>query len=461
MITAVALLNVLFDLITLYTVNHRDLVSETWNLLAHIVYLLSILGYIYLLFIYMRSYLEVRLKFSKTVKIIQSLPLIISAVGILTLPIIYVHGKTTDYSLGPKAYALYGSVIIYLILILYYCLRYWEIMNVEKRMAIILAVPIFVTVSLIQMAFPETLLEVVAATMILLGLILSNENTEKYMDEKTSLFNQYSFETVMEELDFEKQKISIAVLCFCKTENSLDWKQDYLILQDICKELRQRLLNAYRVCENGVVFISSSKSKAEMILEEVRNVIGNQYGSEGFCVESQLFSGEDTATKHSCMQKIIAFCTETGTHFAYIDYLTHIYNRNALERDLENVDREAQGCYIIADLNNLKVVNDTIGHSAGDELLQGFAGLLEQVVGNNGRAYRQGGDEFAVLYRQDAQEFLRELAGKCKAYNQSRNVPISYAIGYCGFGEDDFMDIADQRMYENKRKMKQQQKLHN
>lgn len=460
MITSVTLLNVLFDLITLYTVNHREQVPEPWNLLAHIVYLLSILGYLYLLFIYMRSYLEARLKFSRTVRICQSLPVIISALGILTLPITYVHGKTTDYSLGPKAYALYGSVIIYLILILYYCLRYWEIMNVEKRMAILLAVPIFVIISLIQMVFPETLLEVVAATMILLGLMLSNENTEKYMDEKTSLFNQYSFEMVLEEFDFEKQKINLAVLCFCKTENNLDWKQDHLILQDICRELRQRLLNAYHVCENGVVFISSSKSKAEMVLEEVKNVIGDQYGSKGFCVETHLFSGEDTATKHGCMQKVIAFCTETGARFAYIDYLTHIYNRNALERDLENVDRESQGCYIIADLNNLKVVNDTIGHSAGDELLQGFAGLLEQVVGNNGRAYRQGGDEFAVLYRQDAQEFVRELAGKCRECNQSRNVPISYAIGYSGFGEADFIDMADQRMYENKRKMKQQQNLH-
>lgn len=455
MLTGVALVNVLFDLITLYTVNHRDTVSEPWNLLAHIVYLLSILGYIYLLFIYMRSYLEIRLKFSQMVRFCQSLPVILSALGILTLPITYVHGNTTDYSLGPKAYALYGSVIIYLILILYYCLRYWEILNVDKRMAIILAVPIFVTISLVQMFFPETLLEVAAATMILLGLMLSNENTEKYMDEKTALFNQYSFETVLEELDFEKQKISTAVLCYCKTENNLDWKQDHLILQDICGELRQRHMSAYHVCENGVVFVSSSRGKAEMVLEEVKNTIGNQYGSQGICVEAMLFTGVDTATKHSCMQKIIAFCAETGTRFAYIDYLTHIYNRNALERDLENVNRDSRGWYIMADLNNLKVVNDTIGHSAGDELLQGFAALLEQVAGNNGRVYRQGGDEFVVLYMQDAQEFAQKLAERCRECNQSRNVPISYAIGYCGFGEEDFIDMADQRMYENKRKVKQ------
>lgn len=77
--------------------------------------------------------------------------------------------------------------------------------------------------AVIQMLIPETLVVVVCATLILLGLILSNENTEKYVDDKTMLFNQYSFEKVLEEFDFEKQKPVIAVFCFCKTENSLDW----------------------------------------------------------------------------------------------------------------------------------------------------------------------------------------------------------------------------------------------
>ena len=83
------------------------------------------------------------------------------------------------------------------------------------------------------------------------------------------------------------------------------------------------------------------------------------------------------------MQNIIAFCTEIGQHFAYTDYLTHIYNRNAFERDLKKLDENSDGYYIIADLNNLKVVNDTVGHSAGDELLSSFAGLLNEAVPHN------------------------------------------------------------------------------
>lgn len=458
----IALLNALFDLITVYTVNHRDVVPDFVNLAAHIIYLMSILGFIYLLFLYMRSYLEAHMKFSKAVRVCHSLPFILSTIGIFILPITYVQGKITDYSLGPKAYALYVSIVIYLILLLYYCLRYWELLDGDKRMAIILAVPIYIITSAIQMVLPETLIAILCSTLIMLGLILSNENTEKYVDEKTALFNRYSFEKVLEEFDFEKQKMLIAVLCFCKLESSLDWKQDVLILQNIYNGMKAYRLQGYRICENGVVFIGSSKEKAGMILEEIKSSIEGRYGKDSISIETKLLSGEDTATKHVCMQNIIAFCTEAGSHFAYIDYLTHIYNRNALERDLAKLQAEVGGYYIIADLNDLKMVNDTIGHSAGDELLQGFAALLETVAGDKGRAYRQGGDEFAVLYRGDAKEFVDDLEKQCKKHNRSSNIPISYAIGYCELSNEDFLNAADQMMYENKKyikKQKQEEKL--
>lgn len=454
---AVAVVHSVFDLITICTVNHREVVPESVNLTAHIVYLLSILGFIYFLFLYMRSYLEINLKFSRAVRILHSLPVAVSTVGILVLPITYVHGKTTDYSLGPKAYALYASLVIYLILILYYSLRYWGIMDGDKRMAIILAVPIYVVTAMIQMMIPETLVAVVCSTLILLGLILSNENTERYVDENTTFFNQYSFEKVLEEFDFDRQKLVIAILCFCKTENHLDWKQDIQILNDIHKEIRQYRLYGYRVGENGVVFISSTEEKIQTVLERVKSNIEDKYDKETVSIETKVLSGDSTAAKYDCMRNIISFCTEVGSRLAYIDYLTNIYNRNALERDLEKrqENENSNTYYFIADLNDLKIVNDSIGHSAGDKLLQGFARLLADAVGENGRAYRQGGDEFAVLCGKDAQEFMRDLEQKCRVYNQSSAVPINYAIGYCLLEDEGFRDVADQMMYEDKRRKKQ------
>ncbi|MCM1127865.1 MAG: GGDEF domain-containing protein [Lachnospiraceae bacterium] len=453
-LTIVALINSSFDLITLCTVNHMDVVPEFVNLVVHIVYLMSILGFVFLLYLYMRSYLETTLKFSKWTKILHSLPLVLSTVGIFVLPITYVQGKTTAYSLGGKAYALYGSLVVYLVLILYYCLRYWKLLDGEKRVAIILAVPLFVATALIQMMIPETLLVVVCSTLILLGLILSNENVEKYLDEKTALFNQYAFETVLDDYDFEKQKIVAAVLCFCKTESRMDWKQDVLILNDIYKELKQYRLYGYRAGENGVVFIGSAKERLAVILEKIKQKIENTYGSENISIETKLLAGNDVDTKYSCMRNIISFCTESGSRLAYIDYLTNIYNRNALERDLAKQQEKKTVSYLLADLNGLKIVNDTIGHSAGDKLLQDFAVMLMGAVGDEGRVYRQGGDEFAVLYEKDAQIFIRNLEKRCGDYNKACAVPISYAIGYSLLENENFRNDADQMMYADKRRKK-------
>ena len=343
-----------------------------------------------------------------------------------------------------------------MILILYYCLRYWGILDMEKRIALILAVPIYTVISFVQILNPETLVAVVASTLILLGLILSNENTEKYLDEKTPLFNRYSFEIVLDEFDFERQSIIVGILCFCKTENSLDWEQDNRLLQDIYQNMKSYHLWGYRISENGVVFVGSTKDKTQMVLDEIKCKIEDKYGKDHISIETKMIADDDAATGHSCMTNIIAFCTEAGRHFAYIDYLTHIYNRNALERDLILLQENGNGYYIIADLNDLKLVNDTIGHSAGDELLQSFAGMLAGIAGMDGKAYRQGGDEFAVLYRKDAQEFVNRLAEQCRKDNLTRNIPISYAIGYCGISKEDYMNIADQMMYADKRRIKEQ-----
>lgn len=453
---AAALCNTSFDLITICTVNHRDVVPDLLNLTAHIIYLMSILSFIYLLFVYMRSYLETNLKFSKTLKILHGVPFAMSTVGILTLPITYVKGITTDYSLGPKAYALYGSLVVYLLLILYYCLRYWKLLDEEKRLAIILAVPLYVITAVIQMAIPETLVVVVCSTMILLGLILSNENAEKYVDKKTALFNQYAFEKVLEEFDFEKQKPIIAVFCFCRTEKSMDWDQGAVLLKDIYKEIKQYHLHGYRVCENGVALIGNAEDRVRSALEKVETLVEGRYGKEVIETETKILTGNAVGTKNRCIQSIIVFCTEVYSRFAYIDHLTNIYNRNALERDLENMQESEAAYYFIADLNNLKIVNDTIGHSAGDKLLRDFARVLTDAVGDGGRAYRQGGDEFAVLYRNDAQSLIQDLEEQCRVYNQSCAVPLSYAIGYCLLSDEDFRDVADKMMYADKRRKKGQ-----
>lgn len=122
---------------------------------------------------------------------------------------------------------------------------------------------------------------------------------------------------------------------------------------------------------------------------------------------------------------------------------------------------------IVFDLNNLKFINDTMGHSAGDRLIVKFAGLLRSVFPEKDFVGRYGGDEFmAVIYDTDKAEVDKILKCLClekdKLNNTGNELQIDYACGWA-ISEDYkestlqiLFDSADSYMYENKQLCKKQ-----
>ena len=93
---------------------------------------------------------------------------------------------------------------------------------------------------------------------------------------------------------------------------------------------------------------------------------------------------------------------ETIRFMAYHDPLTRLTNRHAFEYQLTNlIERSRDGdehhALLYIDLDQFKVVNDTCGHTAGDELLKELAALLLRTLHEDAVLARLGGDEFAVL----------------------------------------------------------------
>lgn len=87
---------------------------------------------------------------------------------------------------------------------------------------------------------------------------------------------------------------------------------------------------------------------------------------------------------------------------AFYDHLTSIPNRAHFKMYMENLltqpDRPGrQTALVLLDCDKFKLLNDTLGHLAGDEFLQLLSRDLQQTVGGGGRAFRIGGDEFAVV----------------------------------------------------------------
>lgn len=151
------------------------------------------------------------------------------------------------------------------------------------------------------------------------------------------------------------------------------------------------------------------------------------------------------------------------------DELTRIYNRRGFnllgERMLmEGRRNEAALAILYFDLDGLKTVNDTLGHSVGSELIKDFADLLKSTFRSNDLVARLGGDEFAVLtHDMDVSHALQRLALATQHINSNdRPYQIRYSVGETidrakAIGSfEEFVAQADRAMYEQKRARKRQ-----
>ena len=155
-------------------------------------------------------------------------------------------------------------------------------------------------------------------------------------------------------------------------------------------------------------------------------------------------------------------------HMADHDALTGLLNRRAFERELErHVDHVARygprGAAVLIDVDLFKNVNDTLGHSAGDQLIGKVADALREQLRDGEVIARLGGDEFAVLVPdgspQDAEatatELLEAIRGVRISSHSGRLRNVSASIGVAPFdsrrltGEDVLVN-ADLAMYEAK-----------
>lgn len=147
---------------------------------------------------------------------------------------------------------------------------------------------------------------------------------------------------------------------------------------------------------------------------------------------------------------------------ADLDYLTNIPNRRYFFSQLKDyLQSQEEFAIIMFDLDHFKEINDNLGHETGDTVLQEVATKLEQVVSENGFLARYGGDEFIAIIDSSNEKELekitlaaRKVVQKVDCYNKKvTHLDVSY--GYSFYHEsssgDKLVDLADMRMYENKK----------
>lgn len=195
--------------------------------------------------------------------------------------------------------------------------------------------------------------------------------------------------------------------------------------------------------------------------------VGNIGVFQAMSMEKNAFTDEDVKLAELLMLHASEAIKriETEQEMAYMslhDRLTDLYNRVYFEEEIQrlNYSRLYPISIISADIDGLKLINDTMGHSTGDDLLRSFAEILKANMRSSDVVSRFGGDEFAAILvstdRPTAERVIERIRKAVARYNESRSGPfLSFSMGVAtsNNGESSLLDclkLADDLMYRDK-----------
>ncbi|MCR5136961.1 MAG: response regulator [Oscillospiraceae bacterium] len=177
---AVSVVNLVFDMTTVYTINHVDMIPMRLNHFFHIIFVSSIVTVLFIIFMYVRilAYGE------QPFRLYWLIPLVLSLAAVTLLPFEYTVGEYTNHSSGPYATVAFVCGYIYCFLIMYILIRRGQSMQKKFRQAILISICIMLFVTVLQGIFQQLLISGVGVTIICVALFYTVESPDALLIEK-------------------------------------------------------------------------------------------------------------------------------------------------------------------------------------------------------------------------------------------------------------------------------------
>lgn len=148
-----------------------------------------------------------------------------------------------------------------------------------------------------------------------------------------------------------------------------------------------------------------------------------------------------------------------ATHDALTGLANYREFMDTLERELRRAERSHHFfAVMLLDLDDLKLVNDRLGHLAGNRALKRLAAVMREQCRSTDLVARHGGDEFAVVLIDSDQDMAEHVAVRIESSLRADggDPPISASIGMAVYPQDgrtaqDLLEVADRRLYQRKK----------
>ncbi len=192
----------IFDMITVYTVNHLDTVPDILNRICHAIFLMLLDLEIFLLFYYIAKEAGI-LPRKRKYKLFVIAPFLVNefviaaAIGKLE----FRHGEITNYSMGIPAYTCYVMVMVYFIATIIVYARSWKYIAAQKRISAVVYLIAAGGICIYQMLVPQALVSSLAVTVSILCMYFGTKNPAYLELEKMYDRTVHSFADIIESRD--------------------------------------------------------------------------------------------------------------------------------------------------------------------------------------------------------------------------------------------------------------------
>ena len=225
-------------------------------------------------------------------------------------------------------------------------------------------------------------------------------------------------------------------------------------------EIIEKSEKFFQICDEAVGFAEVYSQKKATGLDYLEKIVLVDILGLVLIIAAELIKAVHFAAQNKVLQKKV-----------YLDEATGLPNKNKCEEILnktEPVPENELVAMCVFDLNNLRTINNNLGHDKGDEYIRSFAIQLREAVPEEFFAGRDGGDEFIAILKgmdhEGVRKCLQNIRDHAAEYSrQHPEMPISYASGYAlssdfeGSTMRELFRLADKNMYIDKNRAKMEE----
>lgn len=225
-------------------------------------------------------------------------------------------------------------------------------------------------------------------------------------------------------------------------------------------EIIEKSEKFFQICDEAVGFAEVYSQKKATGLDHLEKIVLVDILGLVLIIATELIKAVRFAAQNKILQKKV-----------YLDEATGLPNKNKCEEILnetEPIPVNELVAMCVFDLNNLRTINNNLGHDKGDEYIRSFAIQLREAVPEEFFAGRDGGDEFIAVLKgldhEGVRKCLQNISNQAAEYSrQHPEMPISYAAGYAlssdfeGSTMRELFRLADKNMYIDKNRAKMEE----